>query len=337
MILIPEFYARVQPLLTGTHPVQQAFLHHLFPESVAFPHDKAEEISGAEGAANQKLALLGYWSLFDAHVRTQFAETLQDFQQRKLDDDRLILGDLATLLGITLGIRQLAAKEARKWWRHQLGKWTHDFIQPPEQVEFCRLLIQDQVPAPEDLSEGYFVYLLLQNSQNMIGQEKYLKDFFVQTRKQKFPGPKADFHLTMLKLYGMDACYRRCIWEEAQVKALQREALEQVEAQIFKRAQQQGKWLALALYAIGIPAISFCTYVFFRQLSANPQWNAGWELFEQALTLFGGPIALLFILARIAWEMVGKRPPSLKFKPLAQHIARFLWLRRLRRLGLHNA
>ena len=337
MILIPEFYTRVQPSLTGTHPVQQAFLHHLFPESVSFPIDKAEEISGAEGAANQKLALLGYWSLFSTHARPQFSETLLDFQQRELDDDRLILGDLATLLGITLGIRQQASKENRKWWRHQLGKWTHGFIQPPEQVEFCRLLIQGQVPAPEDLSEGYFVYLLLQSSQSMIGEGKYLKDFYVRTRKQKFPGPKADFHLTMLKLYGMDACFRRCIWEEAQVKALQREALAQVEAQIFKRAQQQGKWLALTMYAIGIPAISFCTYVFFRQLSANPKWAVGWELIGQALALFGGPIALLFILSRIVWEMIGKRPPSLKFRPVAQSIASFLLLRRLRRMGLRNA
>ncbi len=334
MILIPKFFERIQPFLQGTHPVHQAFLHHLFPGSVAFPVDSAEIVAGAPGAAVQKVALLGYWALRNPHKKDHFAESLRSFRKRDLSGQALILDDLAALMGISLGIRHFGSKEDAQWWTRQLGRWSNDLLQVSSQVEFNRLLTRGQAPTAADLPDPYLIYLLLQSEETVPEQAQLLKDFFVRTRKKEFPGPLADFHLTMLNIYGMDACFRRCIWEEEQVEALQAEVREKFDRNVVRRAEAHGKWLALAIYGTGIPLVGWSTFAFIRQLSVNPGWGGQWELLEQALTLFGGPIALLFILIRIGWDLIGRHPPALKFGPLAQNLGAYLARRRRRRYGL---
>ena len=320
MILIPDFFDRITPYLNGTHPVQQAFLHHLFPDSVPFPHRAGERSLGEEGVSYQKLGLLGYWFFLDRKFQDRFTTAFDEFTGRGLNQEAMMMDDLSAMIGIALGLRRSGDTARQNWWERQLDHWSLASSYFEKTSRFLQYLSKNHHPHDSNgLKDEFYAYLLLQGERTM-EPNQWFKEYFVRTRKKEFPGSEESFQYTMLGLYAMDACFRRCIWEEDQIQAMKDEVLQNLVGRIEEISLRQGRWITFGIYLVGIPLISLCTYYFFR----DPYLQRQWELLQQLFFLLGGPITLLFLLVKTLWNLKGRNPPSLSFNALSKRIAGIL-------------
>ncbi|MEM6269964.1 MAG: hypothetical protein AAF998_11040 [Bacteroidota bacterium] len=334
MILIPDFFARTAVFLEGTHPVQQAFLHHLFPESVPFPHATAPGAIKGNNADYPKVALLGFWSLFAPEFAARFRVAFSRYRFRKLESEHYILEDLAALIGISQGLRKHGGPEDHKWWIRQVELWQLAFPEMEEVRQFIRYLTQGGLPPAGRISPTYLVYLVVQEQDWNPQFAEVVRRFYLRTRKLPMPGPDDHFGQTMLNHYGLDACFRRCIWEEDKILTLQQAAVAGVHHRVEARAVRRAKRLVAAAYLLGIPGIALCNIAFFSNLDAFAEWRNLWDVAEDTLLFAGGPFSAALLFVNVLLQLAGRHPLSLKYAGLTRSLAARLTKRHKHRLGL---
>jgi hypothetical protein len=330
MSTIKEFFAAIPHAEGDNCVLQEAFLHHLFPDSFSFVD--VQEMRAMYDHASFKLLAADAWMLLqhDAGAQVRFQAGWDTLLERSEPPHELPYHRPA-LLGLALATHA-TSKQARNrvWWHDMLVRVRRHH---PDMADLLEVVLGWVAPVPPAQALDVFAIAGALFSPQPSWDAKAMAHFLNGQRKCSFPYA-ADFFENMLRAYVEDFAIGICMryatellpgMQQKLLTALERLAKRQARGQVAAAALIVLVWMVLACYLL------------FAHGPAATQMQADWDALGWAFLWVSGPVGATLSLIGIVFFWIKDRTLDFDFAKMRDRYAAYLLGRWTKLLDLPKA
>lgn len=325
MSILQEFQFSIPKAEGDNGVLQNAFLHHLFPDTVRLSDVLAQRSliqydSYKLVAADGWLALQG-----DAAARIRFELGMVGVLNAAVLPEDLPYHRPA-LLGLALGCRRFGLMlDARAWWHSLL---THVRREEPRMAYLLEVVLGwTSVQPPSDGLEVYALAAGLLEPEKPFWEAGAMARFLHAQRKCHFPYAE-DFFENMLRVYVMDFAMEICLrYETVLLPGLAQQIHSALEQLALRQATRQTIAVTVLIYVWMIAAC----YFLFGKGEVALDLRARWDEVGWVFLWLSGPVSAFVSMFRLIFFAITRRSLDLDFVKVRDRWSGFL-LRRWRPL-----